>query len=390
MKKLRNIFGNSVWQMMPSVFTLLLSLAVVRLFNASVWGIIVSIIVVQQMASSIISWGNKDFLQRELANRASDFDAHFCALLAERFLLFVAVVAFVYLSGFVASDYFIAFVCLVFGRYLQQSFDILIIESRKFRLAIVLELSFLILQLVALFILRGKDIDITMILAIFWIPALIKSILLFVVFRSHFTLKFPNQLTLPKASFFALLSITGLVHSKIDVLLVSKMLDPQTLAHYQIIMAFLWNIQSAAMYISGPYVHNFYRLNADSRKNYAHWLLRLGLLIVPLGVMVTVILLHLAFQIQVGWTVIFAALLFSSVSFIYLPWILDMNSRNRESRVLLINIAGTLVLIASILLVRAFYGLTLDRLLWIVTIQQIFLTIAAFVTYKNRKAWKLF
>lgn len=386
MNKFKNILGNSLWQIMPSVFTLLLSLAVVRFFSTGTWGMIVNIIVVQQMTNSLVSWGNKDFLQREIAIQATEFRFRFSGLFCERLLLLCLVMPLIYCTGFIAGGYFIAFVLLVLGRFFQQSFDILIIKERKFTLAITLELSFLILQLGALLALKNKGLDsIPVLLAVFWVPALAKSLLLAAVFRHYFTFKKPHGFLLPKAFFFAMLSLSGLVHSKIDVLLVSKLLDAETLGKYQIIMAFSWNIQSAAMYISGPYVHNFYRLSGSSQRNYSLLLRKLGLLIVPAGVAVMLFLLHFAFGIAANWPVVLASLLFSAMSFIYLPWILQINSKKQESRVLLINVAGTAVLVLFILAANQVWGLTLQRMLWIITIQQLFLTIAAFAANKTPK-----
>lgn len=384
--KVRNILGNSVWQLMPSVFTLLLSLAVVRFFSTSAWGTIVSVTVIQQVINSIVAWGNKDFLQRDVAQNAGAFGMHFSGLFAERFGILLVLLPIVHLSGWIVRDYFLAFSLLIFGRFVQQSFDIAILKDRKFTLAIALECSFLTMQLLALMLIWQQNIGtIPVLLAVFWIPALFKGLILSMVFRRYFVLQKPQNLLLPKAFFFAMLSLTGLVHSKIDLLVVSRLLDAKTLGQYQIVMAFLWNIQSAAMYISGPYVHNFYRLGDASRQQYAQTLRKLGFVIVPLGVAAMAILLQFASHIAVSIEMILASLLFGMMSFVYLPWILRLNREGLENRVLLINVIGTVFLTIFLLAADRFFGLTLVSLLWIVTIQQLFLTAAAFAAHKTPK-----
>ncbi|MFT3793556.1 hypothetical protein [Flavobacterium sp.] len=385
MNKLPHILGNGLWQMMPSVFTLLLSLAVVRLFDASVWGKIVAIVVVQQIVSSIVSWGNKDFLQRQLAQHTAQFSRQFSALLVQRLLLLVAVLPLVYFSGWIPADCFVAFSLLVLGRFAQQSFDILILRDKRFKTAIALELLFLALQLAALVLMRNTTADLSGLLMVFWIPTLCKSLVLCVVFRQDFDFGSFSRPLLPGAFFFALLSLSGLVHSKIDVLLVSRLLDDETLGKYQIIMAFLWNIQSVAMYISGPYVPNFYRLNEVARGNYSVWLRKIGFLVVPLGVTAMLVLLYFAFGIATNASIVLASLLFSMSSFVYLPWILQLNKENRENEVLFINIFGTATLIGLVVSASRWWHLGLEQLLWIVTFQQFLITAVAFAAHKKTR-----
>ena len=386
MNKLMNSFQNGVWQMMPSVFTLLLSLAVVRIFDTSVWGNIVAVLVVQQIANSVISWGNKDFLQREIALNSPNFSQRFTTLFIERFLIFVLLIPVIYFCGLIELKFFIAFLLLVFGRFLQQSFDIIIIKERKFTLAILLEIVFLPLQLAAMIALfHSEKNDALTLLGVFWFPALLKGLILTLYFRKYFAFSKSKKLLLPDAFFFAMLSISGLVHSKIDVVLMSQLLPKETLGKYQIIMAFLWNIQSAAMYVSTPYIHNFYRLNSTSQRNYAVLLRRLGMLVVPVGVAMMALLLRFAFDIQIGLRIIIASVLFGAVSFFYLPWIFRMNQQKQEYKILLINIIGTFVLVGFILAAHKICGLTLERVVWIVTIQQLFITVIAFAANPKPK-----
>jgi len=272
---------------------------------------------------------------------------------------------------------------LVFAKFMQQSFDILVLREKRFVLVTVLEVVFLILQLALLFYLYQIGIKSpSTLFVIFWLPSLVKSIILLVVFRNYLERKLTPGTYLRKSFFFGLLSFSGLVHSKIDLLLISKLLDPSSLGKYQIIMAFLWNIQSVSMYVSGPYVHNFYRLNAFSQNNYAHFLRRLSYWIVPLGVMLMSGILYFALHFQLSISILMASLLFSMMSFIYLPWILQLNQRKLESRVLILNFLGMLLLVSFILLINNLIGLTLGNMLWIVTVHQLFITAIAFVANK--------
>lgn len=386
LSKLQNAVGNGLWQLIPSVATLLLSLFVVRLFSASVWGVIVSIIVIQQITNAILSWGNKDFLQRELAENISKFTERFSILFKDRFFLLLLILPILYCCRFIDAVYFFPFSLWVFGRFLQQSFDIIIIKERKFSLAVIIEIITVILQVFGILILHYRNVaDITTLLMVFWLPILLKGLLFSILFRSYFVFKKSNAL-LGQSFFFAMLSLTGLVHSKIDLLLISISLDHDTLGKYQIITGFLWNIQSIALYVSSPYIHNFYRLNADAQKNYATLLNRLGFWVVPIGVIGMTLLLQYAFKITIDWKIILASLVFGMMSFIYLPWIFQINQQKKEYLVLMMNGTGIFVLAGLLMLVKLVYGLTLENTIIIITIHQIFLAFAAFILHKNSKA----
>ena len=383
MNKLKASIGNGIWQLLPSMGTMLLSLLIVRLFDAAIWGSMVGVIVVQQILNSIISWGNKDFLQRELASNHIEFKFSFNAFFQERFVVFLLAIACFAIFGWINYSYFLGFTVLVFAKFLQQSFDVIVLKEKRFLLVSFLEVVFLIIQILLLaYLWRIGGTNPSSLLMVFWLPSLIKSLVLMIVFRDYFALKITNGTFLRKSFFFGLITFSGLVHSKIDLLLISKLLDSASLGKYQIILAFLWNIQSIAMYVSGPYVHNFYRLNESSQINYAKFLKRLSYWIVPVGVFTMIAILYFVLHIKVSVAIVAASLLFSVMSFIYLPWIFQLNQRKQESRVLILNIIGIFILISFILTVNHFMRLTLENMIWIVTIHQLFITAMAWAANK--------
>lgn len=364
--------------------TLLLSLLVVKWFSLSIWGNIVTILVVQQIVNGVLAWGNKDYLQRELGTNPAAFSASFSQLFLERFFLFVLSVTGIYFLGLIDKEYFISFLLLVFVRFVNQSFDILIIKERRFLLTLFLDLLVLIIQVCWLFIIKQNEIaSLNDLLIVFWLPMLLKSILLFFIFRQTFQEGRFKKVLLRNAFFFGMLAISGLIHSKIDVLVVSRLLNAETLGKYQIIMAFLWCIQSVSMYVSGPFVHNFYRLNESAQTNSSKLLKTLGFIIVPIAVALVMVVLYYIFTIEINPSIVMATLVFSIASFIYLPWIFQINQRKAEHRVLIINIAGTLILIGLLLAINNLLGLTLEITLWIVAAHQMLITFLVFLANKK-------
>lgn len=377
---------NSAWQILPMLSTLLLSLLIVKWFSISVWGNIVTLLVVQQIANGILSWGNKEYLQLELAKNPTAFSAHFSQLFLERLVLFALIVTGIYFSGLLDKAYFISFVLIVLGRFVNQSFDILIIKERRFLLMVFIDFILLIIQVSCLFFIKHKEIvSLSDLLTLFWLPLLLKGFFLFCIFRKSIQKKPFRKLLLRNAFFFGMLALSGLIHSKVDVFVVSKLLDLENLGKYQIIMSFLWCIQSVSMFVSGPFVHNFYRLDEKAQVNSSKLLKTIGFIIVPVAVAFVMLLLHFVFSIEVNLSISIASLVFSMASFIYLPWIFQINQRKAEHRVLIINIAGTLFLIGLLLEIHKLFGLTLEITLWILAAHQMLITLFVFLANKKKQ-----
>ena len=383
--KLKIAVQNSVWQTLPMLSTLILSLLVVQWFSVSVWGNLVTILVVQQIVNGILAWGNKDYLQRELGINAKGFSPDFSQLFLERLLLFVLAVTGIYFFDLIDKEYFIAFVLIVFSRFVNQSFDILIIKERRFLLTFFLDFTVLSIQVVWLFFFRQNEVVLLNdLLMIFWLPLLLKIFLLLVVFRKNFQKPTFKKLLLRNAFFFGMLAISGLIHSKIDVFTASKLLDSENLGKYQIILSFLWSIQSVSMYVSGPFVHHFYRLDEKSQSNSSQLLKNIGFVIVPIAVALVMLVLHFAFFIKINLSLIMASFVFSMASFIYLPWIFQINQRKAEHRVLIINLAGTLILIGLLFGINNIVKLTLEITLWTVAVHQMLITFLVFLANKKQ------
>lgn len=379
--KLVTSLENSLWQSMPLLSTFLLSFLIVRWFSIAVWGSIVSVLIVQQIANGVLTWGNKDYLQRELGAHPSGFSQ----LFVERFLLFIVLIPLLFFTKWIKPDVFISFLLIVFFRFITQSFDVLIIMERRFKWIILVDFGLLLFQVLFLFLRKDEHPDLNDLLLILWLPQILKSLLLFFVFRGNFRKIHFKKILIFNSFFFAMLTITGLIHGKVDVFLVGQLVSEETLGKYQIIMAFLWSIQSISMYVSGPFIHNFYRLNPASQKKTETLLKNIGFLVVPVAVCIAMILLHYLFAIEINSSIVMASLLFSIASFIYLPWIFQINQKKLEHRILLLNGIGSVVLFGLIYLTDFLFGLTLERILWVIAFQQILIILFVYTANNTTK-----
>ena len=97
------------------------------------------------------------------------------------------------------------------------------------------------------------------------------------------------------------------------------------------------------------------------------------------------IILALVFNISISISILIGSLLFSITSFIYLPWVFLLNKNKQEYIILLVNIIGSLVLVSILLSVNYVSKLSLEILIWIITIHQVLITISFYLTNKYLK-----
>lgn len=393
MKKINISILNSVWQIIPIALSLGLSLMIVRLFSISLWGSLVSLMAIYQIACTLVAWGNKEYLQRAIANQAAEFNFIFSKLWAERLIVLIVVSACIFGFEIVEKKYFLHFFLMFLGRFLYQSFDVIILKEKSFTLSISLELIVLTIQALLLFILFNKNqtVQAEDLLPLFWIPNLLKGIVLSIIFRTHFSFRKLKESPLLLSISFSMISLSGLLHSKIDLLLFSKFLDHASLGKYQIIMTLLWNIQAIAQYISSPFVSNFYRLGISVKNKLSKLLKQMGLLIAFVGITFAFFLLNYFLGISLDWTIYIASIIFCFMSYYYIPIILEINKKKKEHVMLFVNLLGTIFLALSIYMLHLFVQLDFNKAIYFVTLHQLLITsILVLVNNKLSNEQKIF
>lgn len=384
MKKINISLLSSVWQLTPTLASVALTLIIVKIFSVSFWGSLVSFMAVFQVAGSIVAWGNKEYLQREMTQKPSQAYLLFSSCFFERLVLLISILFIILCMSIIDKNIFIQFALLLFGRYLYQSFDVLILKEKCFIFLLKLEFILLVLQGLLLYLLyQTSHIQPFQLLPLFWIPALLKGIILSFRFKNYFRYPDFNSFHLRKSIGFSMLSISGLVHSKIDLLLFSRYLDNSSLGKYQILMALLWNIQAIAQYISSPFIPNYYRLDATAKHRMQLLLKQLGFVIVLLCVSSAFLLFKYYLNINLDWTIFIAALLFGFMSYYYIPLILDINKKKKENVMIGINLLGTLILSLSIYSIQFYFNISLSTAIYLVTFHQLFITFIIF--WANKK-----
>ena len=120
-ERVKPVLGNTFSLALPGLSNLLLSLLVIRIYNAEWWGAIVELQVIYYLATNFTAWGNKEFLLREFSNSPSNIRNSWSSSFNTRalYILIPVCVGLFIFNHSVSGIFLISWVVL---RHIQQSF----------------------------------------------------------------------------------------------------------------------------------------------------------------------------------------------------------------------------------------------------------------------------
>lgn len=379
-KKLIVSAMNGAWQLIPAVANMAIAAIVVRQFNAETWGAVVELLVWQQLANGILNWGNKEFLQRLYAQTPSLFQSAFVSFFVQRLVLLVASGAVI--SVFFTSESALVLFGLISGRFVVQSFFVFVTITHQFAKMILLEFLSVGVQVLLMF--WTKNLHQIFLVLVFGIW--LKAMLCFVLFKVDFRKINLNIFYLKEGFYFAMIGVSGLLLSKLDMLFATHMLSLSELGKYQIILLFLLYLQSVVMIISGPFIHHFYRSSEQTQTQSNRALRLIGLPLVLFGLGAVQVLLQLVYNIQFHWSNLLPQIIICLMPYLYFKWIYKLNEVLQEHSLLWISLLGVAVLALLFWMLSFQKSININQFLWVLAVHQTFMFVAYFVGYKLK--WK--
>lgn len=362
-RKFRKRFGlilaNSANTLFAPIFNLAISLLVIRLGSAALWGEFVSVLIVINLANHVMFWGNKDYVLREISRAPGSLVKIWQSNLLTRLLLFGVFVVALFLLPLPFQRKVLLFLW-GFGALLYQSFDALVIYRRKFLTAFVLE-TVLAMLLAGFLFLERRSLNIDILIAGFGVAMFFKALGMLIYFRNDafagFVGKFERtyfQRALP----FFLLGLSGMLQSRTDLYCVAYFLADSEVARYQVLINWLIYVQVIASLILQPFLKNIYRLPFAAVKKIAGKLLLAGMLIVAAALPAIYFMLRALYHFEITIPLLLWGGVFVLPIFYYLPTIYVLYKQARQRIVLHINIFGILAnLILNLILINPF-GIT--------------------------------
>lgn len=374
---------NAAWQVMPSLGSMFLSLLIARIYGVEQWAEVVKLLVISQVITAIASWGNKDFLQREWARLPAGFNNVFARHFVNRSLvLFVVVCTVLWLR--LAPGFSIPLAMMCLGRFVKDSFDALFLINAKQKQAFWIEVAVFSLQLIGLLVLTAleKLNALHGIVLIISIGFLLRGALSWAMFASSVRWVKPKLKLMIDSGYFALLSISGMIGSRIDLIVATAVLTDTALGTYQIVMSFLWNIQAISKYVLNPFTHHYYRLGVIEKNRIRTRLFFAGVITSTVGVPMAFLIMNHYSAIVLQYSLLIPSVIFAIQAYLNLPWIIETLKLDAQRWVLWQNIIGIVVLSSCLLIYSNIDRVTLSLMLWVIAVYEAAMTLGRFIVLK--------
>jgi len=352
-ERIKPVFGNTLSLVLPSVTNLLLSLLVIRLYNAEWWGKIVEMQIIYYLATNFTAWGNKEYLLREFSKTPAKIKSIWSSSFNSR-LLYILLPVYILLYIYDHSITGVFLIAWVVLRHIQQSFESVATFEKKFIPIVSSEFISLILICLALY--GFKDLAFENILLMITISYAIRTLIVMIVFRKYFSIDSELSFATLTASFtFMLLAFTNTAQSKADILVLNILMNKTDLAKYGVITGFIFLSKSATTFIVFPFAKNIYRLKKSSVKLLSTEFLKYGFAITLCGLLFQYIMLNYFYHFQFSTSMYILSAVCILPGFWYLPIVYFLFKRNKQIKVIIVNIIGIAInLIAGFVFIKPF------------------------------------
>jgi len=334
---------NSANSLLLPVFNTAVSVLVVRLASAEVWGEFVTVMLVVQLGTHVIAWGNREFLLRAFSREPARIAAKWQSSLLTRALLFVPFAALMLLAPWPVGR---APVVLIWSAafVIYQSHESVIVYRRAFGFALVIESIGFSALLTAIAVIH-RTLTADQLVAFFAAMYVFKAAALLWHFRSTTltSLGAAGRVTtryFGEALPFMLVGLAGLIHSRIDLYSVGLLLPPAEVGRYEVFSGLMLYGQALAGFILLPFVKSLYRLNYPAIMRLARRLFTVGAVSIGPFLIAAAGLLHLIYRFDFAPAFYLFGGLYVLPMYFYAPIIYALYKSNQPSTVLAISGAG--------------------------------------------------
>lgn len=326
-----------------AVFSVFLSIEIVRLCSKDLWGSMVEVLLWFGLASHFLGFGNDGLLLKEFSLQPKNMSANWSKSLQARIWLYVLVCS---ILVFLPVEMRLKFLLLIFlsANFIYRSYDVVILFKRQFMISVLLEtLGFI---LIAIYVwLNFKDVSLNRLLAVYALAELLKAIIIYFLFNREFKIpsfKF-NMVYFSLALPFFLLEFTGLLQSKTDLICVTWFLSKVKIAQYQVYINFLLLVQSASGFILAPFIKTIYRMRNESIRKLSIRFFAFGFVLIFPAMFFVDLFVQFFYHFKVEPRTLVIGAFFIMPIFYYIIVIYQLFKMHKQKMVVIINITGVVI-----------------------------------------------
>ncbi len=341
--RLITIGWSTVNTLSGSVFSVLLSILVIRYCSKELWGSMVQILLWFGLVSHVIYFGNQNLLLREFSLMPKSISENWSKCLQSRALVFILISLVLFCIPINLKLKLILFLYLA-ANFIYRSYDVTILFKRQFLISLILEAGGFII-ITTYILIERKNLSLNRLVAVFAAAEVLKTTLIYMIYKSEFKIEGlkPNLAYFTLALPFFLLEFTGLLQSKTDLICVTSFLQKDKIAQYQVYINFLLIVQSAAGFILAPFIKNIYRLNGTSIKKLALIFFGIGLALAFGSMFFINLFIRYFYHFTIPPITLVAGAFFIIPIYYYTIVIYRMIKSNHQKTIILLNIAGAII-----------------------------------------------
>ncbi len=342
-KRVVTIGWSTTNTLLGAVFSVLLSVEVVRLCSKDLWGTMVELMLWFGLASHILSFGNDNLLLKEFSLMPKNISANWGNSLQSRIWLYILIsVILIFLPLEIKLK--ILLVIYLGANFIYKSYDVLILFKKQFITSVLLETAGFLLT-ASYILVNNKNIALYNLVSVYALGELCKAATVIFLFKNEIKIPVLN-FSITYFSFalpFFLLEFTGLLQSKTDLICVTSLLSKEKIAQYQVYVNFLLIIQSSAGFILAPFIRNIYRMKSTSIHKLAVKFFSFGVMIAFVSIIFVNFFIHFFYGFSIPAFTLIAGALFVVPIFYYCIVIYQLLKINKQRSVVVVNILGVVV-----------------------------------------------
>ena len=347
------VFSHAARTWAVPLFSLWVSLAVVRLHSDVLWGEFVHYLIWVSLTVMILNWGSGEYLLRAFSVSPGRVKSLWQANVATRTpLLLLSAGLFVGVFGLDVTS--MGLLLWMAGWFVTQSLDVILIYNKKFTSGLIAEVCAFSVVLTGIFQ-WGEGLTAQVLVLLYALASVVRVSVLSMVWWRHAWSEWtwhwkPDELTGAVPLLF--LGVSGYIHSRLDLFLVDAWLVPKDVAVYQLFSGFCLHVQAFALVVLRPYAKYLYRLPLPSIRRVIRFSAFSGAAIVPAAMIAILVLLSYGygFSLDRDW-VLFGALI-TWPAFVLVPIGYVVLRFHRERWMIGVNMASfTINGVANLLLI---------------------------------------
>lgn len=352
-KRFRIILLGGMSRLLAALFTVTVSLIVIRTQSAALWGEVVPLMLILEFGFTIIGWGALPYLVQQFSLHPNTMKSDWSQSVTSRAALLLA---FLIIIGFLPQPLEIKTSLMLWatGRFVYQCFEPIAQVERNFTMTLLLELSALLVVILPLFLL-SEPLQVQTLVNLFAFSMVWRAVLALIYFRKWISWSTPG-ISYFKTSFpFFLLAISGVLQQRTDLYCVAYFLPDSTTASYQVYFNFLIFCQFLASLLLSPFAKNIFRLRPASLRSLERTFILAGIPLSFISMLAVALMIRFVYQLEITLIQYALGYIYVFMFYVYLLRNYEMGKTYRQGHAALLGfIASAVNLILCMLLIPTY------------------------------------